>query len=133
VTPANAAKTYLEKCMEHLTFCDMASVEHSMQELNQKLIKGREARIEKFRELRELRKQMSEYDNKLASIMDKISKAENDISAANDVTRLRQQHQPQEMNELYERVEANPKLLLEMFPHEIRSAQQEQSQQNQEG
>ena len=68
----------------------MASVEHSKQELNQKLIKGREARIEKLRELRELRKQMSEYDNKLASIMDKISKAENDISAANDVTRRRQ-------------------------------------------
>ena len=46
VTPANAAKTYLEKCMELLTFCDMTSVEHSKQELNQKLIKGREARIE---------------------------------------------------------------------------------------
>lgn len=95
-----AAKTYLEKCMELLTFCDMTSVEHSKQELNQKLIEGREARIEK---LRELRKQMSEYDNKLASIMDKIGKAENDISAANDVTRRRQQHQPQEMNEFYKR------------------------------
>src|SRR6478672_5978824 len=81
----------------------------------------------KDRELREPRKQMSEYDNKLASIMDKIGKAENDISAANDVTRRRQQHQPQEMNEFYERVKANPKLLLEMFPHEMRSAQQEQS------
>ena len=67
------------------------------------------------------------------SIMDKISKAENDISAANDITRRRQQHHPQGMNEFYERVKANPKLLLEMFPHEIRSAQQEQSQQNQEG
>ena len=64
----------------------------------------------------------------IASIMDKIGKAENDISAANDVTRRRQQHQPQEMNEFYERVKANPKLLLEMFPHEIRSAQQEKSQ-----
>jgi hypothetical protein len=93
--------------MEHLTFCDMASVEHSKQELNQKLIKGRETRIENL--------------------------AENDISAANDVTRRRQQHQPQGMNEFYERVKANLKLLLEMFPHEISSAQQEQSQQNQEG
>jgi truncated hemoglobin YjbI len=37
------------------------------------------------------------------------------------------------MNEFYERVKANPKLLLVMFPHEMRSAQQEQSQQNQEG
>ena len=64
----------------------MTSVEHSKQELNQKLIEEREARIEKL----ELRKQMSEYDNKLASIMDKIGKAENDISAANDVTRRRQ-------------------------------------------
>jgi integrase len=61
VSPANIAKTYLERCMEHLTFCDIASVERAKEELNQKLIEERAA---KNRELGELKKRMMMYEER---------------------------------------------------------------------
>ena len=39
VSLAAVAKVYLEKCMEHLTFCDMSSLEKSQQEKIDELAK----------------------------------------------------------------------------------------------
>ena len=61
VSPANIAKTYIERCMEHLTFCDISSVERAKEELNQKLI---EERVAKDRELGELKKRMMMYEER---------------------------------------------------------------------
>jgi hypothetical protein len=69
LSPANVAKTYLNSVMEHLTFCDMASVEKAKEELTQQLIEEREA---KDRELRELKKRLSAYESKLDSVVNRI-------------------------------------------------------------
>jgi hypothetical protein len=67
LTPADVAKTYLNSVMEHLTFCDMASVEKAKEELTQQLIEEREV---KDRELLELKKRMNEYEQSFARFRD---------------------------------------------------------------
>jgi hypothetical protein len=69
VSPADVSKVYLNKIMEHLTFCDIASAEKAKEELNQKLIEERDAND---RELRELKRRLSAYENKLASVVNRI-------------------------------------------------------------
>jgi integrase len=69
VSPADVSKVYLDKIMEHLTFCDIASAERAKEELNQKLIEERAA---KDRELGELKKRLSAYEGKLDSVVNRI-------------------------------------------------------------
>jgi integrase len=69
ISPTDVAKIYLNKIMEHVTFCDIASVEKAKEELNQKLIEERDV---KDRELGELKKRLSAYENKLDSVVNRI-------------------------------------------------------------
>jgi hypothetical protein len=56
-------------CNGHVTFCDVASVEKAKQDLNQKLIEEQDA---KDRQIRELKKRLSEYEGKLGSVVNRI-------------------------------------------------------------
>ena len=79
VSPANIAKTYLERCMEHLTFCDIASAEKAKQDLTQKLMEEREI---KNKELSELKKRMAEYEEaekERQKFYEKIDKQQQEI------------------------------------------------------
>lgn len=72
VTPAKVANIYLEKCMEHLTFCDTASLEKSRNEIVSKLAEKDLVIANTKQQMDMMKQQMEQQSEQMSQIMDMI-------------------------------------------------------------